>query len=123
MIVECGGNAPFERVEHSLKPGGALLLVITSLARHADRVAAHASQRQARHLHAGAPVSHEDLAGLSRLAEEGAFRPVIDRTYDLDDIVEAHRYVDSGRKRATSCCGFPEPALFEPAAASGGARR
>jgi len=24
---------------------------------------------------------------------------VIDRTYDLDEIVEAHRYVDTGRKR------------------------
>ncbi len=46
----------------------------------------------------GAPVSHEDMAELSRLAETGEFRPVIDRTYDLDDIVEAHRYVDTGHK-------------------------
>ena len=48
---------------------------------------------------AGAPVSHEDFAGLMRLAETGAFRPVIDRTYDLDDVAEAHRYVDGGHKR------------------------
>ena len=35
-IVECVGNAPFERVERSIKPGGALLLVITDLQGHAD---------------------------------------------------------------------------------------
>ena len=34
-------------------------------------------------------------------AEEGGIRPVIDRTYDLEDIVEAHRYVDTGRKRGS----------------------
>ena len=33
----------------------------------------------------------------SRL-ESGAYRPVIDRTYPLEDIVEAYRYVESGRK-------------------------
>jgi NADPH:quinone reductase-like Zn-dependent oxidoreductase len=34
-----------------------------------------------------------------RLAEEGKYREVIDRTYNLADVVEAHRLVDSGRKR------------------------
>ncbi|WP_220447777.1 NAD(P)-dependent alcohol dehydrogenase [Nonomuraea diastatica] len=32
------------------------------------------------------------------LIESGRFQPVIDRRYPLADIVEAHRYVDSGRK-------------------------
>jgi len=32
------------------------------------------------------------------LIEAGTFRPVIDRQYPLDEIVEAYRYVDSGRK-------------------------
>ena len=30
--------------------------------------------------------------------ESGAFRPVLDRTYPLEDIVEAYRYVESGQK-------------------------
>ena len=29
----------------------------------------------------------------------GKFRAVIDRCYPLDDIVEAHRYADTGHKR------------------------
>jgi NADPH:quinone reductase-like Zn-dependent oxidoreductase len=36
---------------------------------------------------------------LARLAETGAFRPVIDRRYPFEQIVEAHRYVDTGRKK------------------------
>ena len=106
VIVECGGDAPFERVEQSLKPGGALLLVITSLggmltaSRHTRRSGKTVAFKPG-------PVSHEDLAGLSRLAEEGEFRPVIDRTFDLDDVVEAHRYVDSGRKRGNVVLRIP----------------
>ena len=41
----------------------------------------------------------EDLASLVDLAEAGSYRAVRDRTYGLDDIVEAHRYVDTRRKR------------------------
>jgi len=40
-----------------------------------------------------------DLLVLKELAERGAFRPVIDRRYTLDEIVEAHRYVDLGHKK------------------------
>ncbi|HKW00149.1 MAG TPA: NAD(P)-dependent alcohol dehydrogenase [Vicinamibacterales bacterium] len=41
----------------------------------------------------------EDLERLRQLAEQGAIRPVIDRTYPLADIVDAHRYVDEGHKK------------------------
>ena len=34
----------------------------------------------------------------ARLLESGEFRPVVDRHYPLDDIVEAYRYVETGRK-------------------------
>ena len=40
-----------------------------------------------------------DLLALKQLAEGGELRPVIDRVYPLDDIVEAHRYVDLGHKK------------------------
>lgn len=40
----------------------------------------------------------EDLLLIKELVEAGKYRPVIDRAYWLDDIVEANSYVESGQK-------------------------
>ncbi len=41
----------------------------------------------------------EDLKLINELAESGQYTAVIDKVYPLDEIVEAHRYVDKGHKR------------------------
>jgi NADPH:quinone reductase-like Zn-dependent oxidoreductase len=44
-------------------------------------------------------ATRADLLLVKQLAESGELRPVIDRRYTLDEIVEAHRYVDQGHKK------------------------
>jgi NADPH:quinone reductase-like Zn-dependent oxidoreductase len=43
-------------------------------------------------------LSKDDVIFLAGLAEKGAFKPVIDREYRFDQIIEAYKYVESGQK-------------------------
>lgn len=43
-------------------------------------------------------ISKDDILFLKKLVETGEFKPVIDRRYPLDQIVEAYRYVETGQK-------------------------
>jgi len=58
--------------------------------------------RNGRHISVdnGSPKPHpKDLIFLRDMVEAGKMKPVIDRIYPLEQIAEAHRYVDKGHKR------------------------
>jgi NADPH:quinone reductase-like Zn-dependent oxidoreductase len=51
------------------------------------------------HADSGNGEKTEDFIYLKELVEEGKIKPVIDRSYRFEQIIEAHRYVDEGHKK------------------------
>jgi NADPH:quinone reductase-like Zn-dependent oxidoreductase len=100
VIVDCVGNAPVARVHNSLNAGGAVLLVAGDLR---SILSARGQARRYGITVITGPGAYrsEDLEHIVDLAERGAFRPTIDRTFPFEQISAAHRYVDTGRKRGS----------------------
>jgi NADPH:quinone reductase-like Zn-dependent oxidoreductase len=100
VIMDTVGTAPFARSRGSLMPGGRLLLVLSGLGAMLSSLWINATTDK--RVIAG-PITEraEDLEALAALVEQGAYRPVIDRRFEFEQIAEAHRYVDTGRKRGS----------------------
>ncbi len=82
VIFDAVAKFPPARAKKALKPAGIYLNV------HKD-----SDER------GGRSVRNEALLALKDLLEAGTLKTVIDRTYPLEQIVEAHRYVDQGHKK------------------------
>lgn len=90
VIFDAVGKLALAQCKNALKPGGAYINV------HADS-------------NGGEKVEY--LLILKGLIEAGKIRPVIDRVYPFDQIVEAHRYVEQGHKKGNVAItmGIPHP--------------
>lgn len=77
IIFDAVGKIKRRDVSHLLKPEGTFISVA------GDGVASE---------------KKEDLRLLAQMYDEGKLKPVIDRSFSLDEIAAAHQYVDEGRK-------------------------
>ncbi|MBI4307042.1 MAG: NAD(P)-dependent alcohol dehydrogenase [Chloroflexi bacterium] len=98
VILDTVGNCSFATCRTALAPEGRLLLVVASLGQTIS--ARVRPSRSGRKVLAGVARGRaEDLRLLAELAESGAFKPVIDGTYPLDRIVDAHAHVETHHKK------------------------
>ena len=96
VIMDTHGNATFARIKDVLAAQGRFLMVIGDLFQTIEST--WQKQVVASGSDASEAVNKEAYSYLLDLAASGVIRPVIDSTYPFEEIVEAHRRVDSGHK-------------------------
>ena len=78
LIFDAVGKISYSKSKKALKPEGKYVSVVAS---------GHAK------------METEDLIFLTKLVEAGKLKPIIDKCYPLEQMAEAHRYVDKGHKK------------------------
>ncbi len=99
VIFDAVGKHSFRRCRSSLRDGGTYLETDLGFMWHVPPLALATRWIGSKKVTLAIPgYTKDDVLYVKELLETGKYRPVIDRTYPLEDVVEATRYVETGQK-------------------------
>lgn len=103
IIFDTVGVSSFSRVKKLLSPSGVYLSPVLGLRMFVDMIKTSVKKGKKAIFDAtGLRKNNDKLADfklIKELLEQGKLSPVIDRTYQLPQLSEAHRYVEKGHKK------------------------
>jgi NADPH:quinone reductase-like Zn-dependent oxidoreductase len=104
-IIDAVGKHTFRRSRGSLEPSG--VFVATDGLENVLSLAVMRLFRRKRMRFASGRRSNDDIQQLKQAIEAGAYRPVIDRVYPMDQVADAHRYVETWHKAGNVVLTIP----------------
>jgi NADPH:quinone reductase-like Zn-dependent oxidoreductase len=99
VVFDAVGKHSFRRCRHSVKPGGTYVETDLGFMWHVPILALATRRIGDKRVTLPTPnYTKKDVLFLKELVEAGRYRPVIDRSYPLEQVVAATKYVETGQK-------------------------
>jgi NADPH:quinone reductase-like Zn-dependent oxidoreductase len=99
VVFDAHGSVGYGAARRLLRPGGRF--ASAGAGPHLENLYAPLTSRlygDTRCVFTSPTLDQATMALLAEMLGDGSFRPLVDRTYPLDDIVDAYRYAESGQK-------------------------